>query len=325
MQAFIVEILNRFGYLGIYLLITVEALFPPLPAESVLLLTGFASKLEGVTLNPWLVALVSTLGSTSGALIIYFLGSFLTHEKLDAWLKKHLPRYPGLRRGLNKTFAFFYKYNQSAVFFGRFVPVVRPLISWPAGMTRMPLIPFVTFTFIACGISNTFYVFMGNTVGVYKQQLWDFVMEHIAVVSVLGGMILLIVAIHLILKYRAELEKRLLRKERFRQARLRREQKKLRKAEEERLAKAAEQDSAADVQATGSAASPATAPAATPATASAATPAAELAVAESGGEVDEAALAKRKRQGSEQGSTNSVGPSLPGQVSESTASGDMLK
>ncbi len=222
MEAFVVEVLNRFGYLGIFLLIALESLFPPLPAESVMLITGFASQLDGVEINAWLVALAATLGSLAGALILYFLGSFLTHKRLDSWLKKHFPRYPGLRRGLNKTFAFFYKYNQSAVFFGRFLPVVRPLISWPAGMTRMPLVPFATFTFIACGLFNTFYVFMGNTVGIYKQQLWNFVMEHIVWLSALAITLLLIAAIILIRKFREDLAKKLRRKERFRQARQRR-------------------------------------------------------------------------------------------------------
>ncbi len=191
MEDFIVEVLNRFGYFGIYFLIMLESLFPPLPAESVMLITGFASNLDGADINPWLVALSATLGSLSGALILYFIATLFSFKRLDNLIKKRLPKMISLRRGLAKTFAFFYKYNQSAVFFGRFLPVVRPMISVPAGMSRMPLIPFVVLTFLGCGIFNTFYVFMGNTLGNFRQQLFDFAKENVLLLSIIAGVLLL--------------------------------------------------------------------------------------------------------------------------------------
>lgn len=215
MEAFVVDIINRFGYLGIYFLIALESIFPPLPAESVLMVSGFAAYLPTVEMNPWLLILAATLGALTGALFAYSVGRLLTRKRLDAWLRKYFPRLILLRRGLNKTFYFFRKHDHLAIFLGRYVPVVRPLISWTAGVLDIRLGTFVLFSALGAASLNTFYVFLGSVAGRYKQQMWAFFLEYPVPVLIVGGLGLLAFSFYWLRRWRDELLRRQRRKARF--------------------------------------------------------------------------------------------------------------
>ena len=139
-------IFQALGYPGLFLVLVIENVFPPIPSEIVLPLGG-ALAAQGHFVLP-AVIVVSGLGATAGALILYWFGS---------WARDHGGRSLVLRVGryaflsdedLAKAEAWFDRYQAIAVFTGRFVPIVRSIVSIPAGYNRMPLLQFIPLTLI---------------------------------------------------------------------------------------------------------------------------------------------------------------------------------
>lgn len=85
MENFVIGIMNKFGYLGIFLLILLENLFPPIPSEVILTFGGFMT--ISTSMNVFGVILVSTIGSLLGAIILYYLGKILNKERINKIIK----------------------------------------------------------------------------------------------------------------------------------------------------------------------------------------------------------------------------------------------
>ena len=140
----ITDIIDRTGYLGVFLLMLAENIFPPIPSELIMPLAGYAAaqgKLNGI-----IVVLAGTAGSLLGALFWYYVGCWLGRDRLRRFAAQHgrwLTITPGQ---LDETRDWFGRHGTKAVFIGRLVPTVRTLISIPAGVTGMPLQSFITFT-----------------------------------------------------------------------------------------------------------------------------------------------------------------------------------
>lgn len=159
----VIDIIERFGYTGIALLIALETIFPPLPSEIILPLGGFTASRGDLTL--WGVLLAATLGSVVGALVLYGVGYWFGMERLG-WLVNRYGRLLMLKQtDLDKTFDIFERYNTKAVMIGRMIPVVRSLISIPAGITRMPLPAFVLYTAIGSAVWNGALIGSGYLLG----------------------------------------------------------------------------------------------------------------------------------------------------------------
>ena len=128
MQDLIIEIMNNFGYIGVFLLITIENVFPPIPSEVILLFGGFMTTYTSMNVIGVIVA--STLGSVLGAIILYYIGKILNKERL----KKIITSKPGklLRlkpEDIDKADEWFDTKGNKTVFFCRFIPVIRSLIT----------------------------------------------------------------------------------------------------------------------------------------------------------------------------------------------------
>ncbi|HEX5164625.1 MAG TPA: DedA family protein [Thermomicrobiales bacterium] len=163
----VIDIIERFGYAGIGLLIALETIFPPLPSELILPLGGFTASRGDLTL--WGVMLAATLGSVAGALVLYGVGHWFGRERLY-WLVDRYGRYLMLKQSdLDRTFDVFERYSGKAVMFGRLIPVVRSLVSLPAGLTRMPLPAFILYTAIGSAVWNGILVGAGYILG----DQWD--------------------------------------------------------------------------------------------------------------------------------------------------------
>lgn len=143
----IVTILTEFGGLGVFLLMLAENVFPPIPSEVILPLAGYsAAKGQG---SLAVVIIAGTLGSVAGAVIWYYVGCWVGVERLKLFASRH-GRWLTLTPGdIERVDRWFDQYGRWAVLFGRMVPGVRTLISVPAGITGMPLAPFLALT--ACG------------------------------------------------------------------------------------------------------------------------------------------------------------------------------
>lgn len=158
------DVMHALGEVGVGLLIALENLFPPVPSEVILPLAGFTAS-EG-RLNVVLVIVAATAGSLVGALVLYGLGAFLGHERIYR-LADRLPLVDGGE--LDKATEWFSRHGGKAVLFGRMVPIVRSLVSVPAGVERMSLVRFSLYTTFGSAVWNALFVLAGY----YLREKWQ--------------------------------------------------------------------------------------------------------------------------------------------------------
>ena len=170
MEQLIINIMNQFGYLGILFLIAVENLFPPIPSEVILTFGGFMTISTNMTILGVIVA--STIGAVVGALILYGVGRLLTRERLEALLDGKIGHMLGFKKeDVIKSEEWFVKRGKLTVFFCRFIPIIRSLISIPAGMTKMNMGIFIILTTIGTVIWNTVLVCLGAAFGASWEKI----------------------------------------------------------------------------------------------------------------------------------------------------------
>lgn len=168
------DLVERFGGPGAGAAIALENLFPPLPSEVVLPLTGFAAGRGVLSLASALFW--TTLGSVVGALALYGIGVRLGRERLYAlWARIPLVRVSDLER----TEAWFSRHGTKAILFGRMIPVFRSLVSVPAGLTRMPLPTFIALTALGSLAWNSVLVCAGYLLG----DRWELVERYAGLAS----------------------------------------------------------------------------------------------------------------------------------------------
>ena len=133
MHQVVVEWIGAFGYWGVFALIAVENIFPPIPSEVILTFAGFCTATTALR-APGVVA-AATLGSLAGALVLYGVGRLLQPRRLDALLAGPVGRALHMeKQDVEKAAAWFAQKGAASVFYCRCVPIVRSLISIPAGM-----------------------------------------------------------------------------------------------------------------------------------------------------------------------------------------------
>jgi len=152
--------MNQFGYCGILLLIAVENIFPPIPSEVILTFGGFLTTCT--SMNIWGVILFATVGSVLGAVVLYAVGRYLNYEKLQRWIGGRWGRRLHLKKeDISQAVDWFSRRGASTVFFCRFIPIVRSLISIPAGVAKMNPAKFIILTTAGTLIWNTVLVYLG--------------------------------------------------------------------------------------------------------------------------------------------------------------------
>ena len=160
LAGFALTLMEGIGEWGVGLFTLLETIFPPIPSEVILPLAGFLAQ-QG-QLNLILVVITSTLGAYIGALLLYWLGAKLGMDRAIEWLSK-LPLVD--KQDFEKAADWFSRHGKSAVFFGRFIPGVRSLISLPAGADRMHLLTFSVFTIVGSAIWNGLLIGLGAALG----------------------------------------------------------------------------------------------------------------------------------------------------------------
>ncbi len=164
------SLVDTMGGPGAGLAIALENLFPPLPSEVILPLTGFAAG-QGV-ISLFSALFWTTLGSVVGAVALYWIGALFGRERMYAlWERLPLVKVSDLE----KTERWFLKHGRKAIFFGRMIPIFRSLISVPAGVERMPLPIFVLFTSLGSFVWNFVLVMAGYLLG----DQWDLVERYV--------------------------------------------------------------------------------------------------------------------------------------------------
>ncbi len=172
----VVGLMRAFGYLGLFLVLIIENLFPPIPSEAVLPLAGFL--VGRGEMNFGLAVAVATAGGLVGALILYALGR---------WGGRPLIlRYGWILRvdgeSLDRAEQWFTTYGDWVVLVARVIPLARSIVSIPAGTMRMPLLRFTILTTVGTGLWNIILIGAGQLLG----ENWEEVSNVAATYSDVG-------------------------------------------------------------------------------------------------------------------------------------------
>jgi len=195
MENLIIEIMNSFGYIGICLLIMIENVFPPIPSELILTFGGFMTISSNMTIVGCIIA--STIGSLLGAIILYYIGKILNKERLIKIVNSKYGKLLGIKtKDIESADKWFDEKGNKTVFFCRFVPIVRSLISIPAGMSEMPFVKFILYTLFGSLIWNTALICVGAFAGDKK----DIILSAIDKAS--NVILILIVVVFIIFAYK---------------------------------------------------------------------------------------------------------------------------
>ncbi len=177
---------SSWGYGGVFGLMILEASSLPIPSEIILPFAGYLVSLEH--LDFWLTLIVATVAAVTGSLIDYFIGlkgvEVLTKYRL-------LGRAIISENQLEIAARYFSKYGSAMVFFGRLIPAVRTLISFPAGAVRMPLAKFLVYTVAGCILWNCLLIYVGYYLGSQWEEVAD--VSHYLIIAVVATVVMVFV------------------------------------------------------------------------------------------------------------------------------------
>ena len=203
----VTQIYEAVGYVGVALWVALESVIVPIPSELVLPFAGFLVG-QGIAIEPisgqpwsyWLTVLAGTVGATAGALIAYGIGALGGRPVLDRW-----GRYIGISAAdLDRAEGFFARHGVAASFFGRMIPVIRSLVSFAAGIARMPLGKFTLFTFLGSLPFTALLVFAGVQLGANWEEVGAVLKRfEYVVLAVLGVIVLAWIWVRIIKPRRA--------------------------------------------------------------------------------------------------------------------------
>lgn len=146
MFEWILSVMQTAGYAGLFFLMLLENIFPPIPSEVVIPLAGFLAATG--EMNAAVGMFVAAVGATLGATLWYCLGNWIGLARLRRFAE-HRGKWIGLSlNDIDKAETWFQRHNGKAVFIGRMVPGIRTFISIPAGLSKMPITPFLAWTFL---------------------------------------------------------------------------------------------------------------------------------------------------------------------------------
>ena len=196
------DVINQFGYLGVALLVVIENVFPPIPSEIVLPFAGFVAQQGASAVNATAGAaqsdttvvgmmIAATVGSVVGALILYFVSAAIGPERLRGFVERFGKWFGVKSADLVRAEEWFDRRSVVAVLVGRCVPLIRSIVSIPAGFRRMKLTSFVVLTAIGSAVWNIALIGAGAVLG----DQWERVREYVGVFQwlVIAAVLLLLV------------------------------------------------------------------------------------------------------------------------------------
>ncbi len=183
------EVIERLGAIGVALLVILENVFPPIPSEIVLPFAGFVAQRGDGSVVLMIVA--ATVGAVVGALILYYVAALIGPVRLGVFIAKFGKWFGVKPADLMRAEQWFDRHAVAAVLLGRCVPLIRSVVSVPAGFRRMPLVPFIAYTALGSAVWNTVLIGAGAVLG----NQWEKVEPYVAVLQwlVLATIVLLLV------------------------------------------------------------------------------------------------------------------------------------
>ncbi len=189
LASWVQDVIESLGYLGVALLVIAENLFPPIPSEIVLPFAGFVARRGDGSVVVMVVA--STIGSVVGALVLYAIAAAIGPERIHTFVVRFGKWFGVKESDMVRAEEWFDRRSNVAVLVGRCVPLIRSLVSIPAGFRRMKFVPFITLTAIGSAVWNIALIGAGAVLG----DQWDRVGEFVGifqwlVVAAIFGVIL---------------------------------------------------------------------------------------------------------------------------------------
>lgn len=197
------EIIMALGYPGISLVMFAENVFPPIPSELVMPFAGFL--VADGNMNFVYVILAGTIGAVLGAIVLYYLGLWLDEPVIRRFIRNFGRYFLLSEDDLDRALEFFGKYGEAVIFFGRLIPIIRSLISVPAGMNRMPMGKFLIFTAFGTTVWNLVLTAAGYWLGENWQEILGYVKQYERVTLVV---LAIAVVVFVVLRVKGMLDKR---------------------------------------------------------------------------------------------------------------------
>ena len=195
MLDFSISIIEAVGLFGAAFLIALEVIVLPIPSELVLLLTGVSAGQGSFSFIG--AVLATTAGSLVGAAVLYMIGWWVSEERIRLVVKK-FGKYIGFRlKDFDKAVHWFERHGVPIVLFGRLIPVVRSLVSIPAGLTRMSPVKFFAFTGIGSLVWNTAWISAGFVLG----ENWEVAERFSSVIDYVVYAVLAFILIRLVIRF----------------------------------------------------------------------------------------------------------------------------
>ncbi len=175
MQEWITSTMNSLGYLGIGLLMFLENLFPPIPSELIMPLAGYTATFPNTQIQVIPAIAAGVIGTILGAIPWYYAGLLLGQQRLQL-LAGRYGKWIGISgEDIEKSTNWFQKHGSKAVLFGRLVPGIRTLISIPAGISKMPVVPFFIYSTIGTIVWVTLLTYAGYFLGKNYKLVEDYI------------------------------------------------------------------------------------------------------------------------------------------------------
>ena len=191
------DVIERLGAVGVALLVILENVFPPIPSEIVLPFAGFVAQRGDGSVVVMIFA--ATIGAVVGAIILYGVSALIGPDRLRAFVVRFGKWFGVKPTDLERAENWFDRHAVAAVLLGRCVPLIRSVVSVPAGFRRMSIAPFLLYTAVGSLIWNTALIGAGAILG----DQWDRVEPYVATLQwVVVGLLVLLVLRFAITKLR---------------------------------------------------------------------------------------------------------------------------
>jgi len=183
----VTDVVNTLGYVGVAFLVAVENVFPPIPSEVVLPLAGFVAGRGDANVVGMIVA--ATLGSLVGAWVLYGVSAAIGPVRLRRFIVRYGRWLTVQEHHLERAEAWFDRRSDAAVLLGRCVPLIRSIVSVPAGFRRMDIVRFSVLTAIGSAIWNTALIVAGFILGDRWEEVGDVVglLQAVVIVAIVAG------------------------------------------------------------------------------------------------------------------------------------------
>ena len=188
---FLQDIVGRMGYPGLFMLVALESTLLPIPSELVFPFAGFLAS-KGVFSLP-VVLVINSTGALAGSALCYWIGAaggkpFLLRYGKYVFIRAH---------DIEKTEKWFERHGKATIFFARLVPVVRHIISLPAGVARMPLKTFLLQTFLGSTLWGSFLVLLGYYLG----EHWEHVANKLKQFDLVIGLVIVVAVVAFAIRF----------------------------------------------------------------------------------------------------------------------------